>query len=198
VAERTWRDNYAGPVTQLRRCAEPWWRHTCEDGHSWQEWADGTVSPSYGLGGTRETWPGYDPHTCPEPERFTRLDLNEFGATVACSSCGEIAAPGDLMPGLSSSPYDAWAEAKATGHDHTAPVPVCLKPPVRTLEWVEVHTLIYREGKGKFGKSPGWTHGLVPIEEIDALLGEPAPVGQQSIFSDAEREKALAMLKAQR
>jgi hypothetical protein len=195
---RTWRDNYAGPVVQVRPIAAPFYRHTCEDGHSWTEHANGTVSPSWGLGGTEETWEGYDPKTCPEPERFTRLDFNEYGATVACSSCGEIAAPSELMPGLSCSPYDAWAEAKTTGHHHTAPVPVCLKPPVRTLEWMDIHTLVYRESKGKLGKHPGWTSGWVPIDEKAALEGEPAPPAPPpSVFDDATREAARQLLAAQ-
>ena len=39
----------------------------CEDGHTWINQGDGTVSPSWGLGGTH--MPVADPRVCPEPDR---------------------------------------------------------------------------------------------------------------------------------
>lgn len=85
--------------------------YVCADGHTWTDQGDGTVSPSYGYGGTRLTWPGYDPQTCPEPER------HESGWGYVCV-CGE-----------------RWYTGGCGCKRWRPPKPVCLKPPLYTFEW---------------------------------------------------------------
>jgi hypothetical protein len=192
-----WDEGFAGPVVQVR-APEPdaeVYLHTCEDGHSWQEKANGTVSPSYGLGGTEYSWPGYDPATCPEPEQL--IDPG-WAPRIQCPECGKKGMPHELLAGLSCSPWELFEEEKRTGHVHTPPLPVCRKPPVSTLRWMRIKTTVYKESKGGFKKVPGWTGGWVPLDAIAALEGKPSPEpGQLSIFDDETRAKAKAMLAAQ-
>jgi hypothetical protein len=52
----------------------------CEDGHTWIDQGDGTVSPSWGYGGTH--MPVDDATRCPEPR------INAAGE-YWCADCGE-------------------------------------------------------------------------------------------------------------
>lgn len=189
---RRWTEQFAGPVLQVRAVEPETVLHTCEDGHRWQVHPNGTVSPGmYGLGGTEETWPGYDPLTCPDPEHF---HSDGWAPRVKCPGCGEVRAPHDLLAGVSCEPWVLFEEEKRTGHKHTAPLPACGKPPVSTQRWMEIKTTLYKEVKGTFKKVIGWTRGWVPAEDAPALEGTPPPEpGQMSIFDDETRAKARAI-----
>jgi len=192
-----WDERFAGPVLQVRPVEDAPLLHECEDGHHWTEQPNGTVSPSYGLGGTEETWPDYNPKTCPEPDWHTRTDDPDPSFEgVECPGCGEVRLPCDLLHGLSSTPWLIAEEEKRTGHKHTAPLPTCKKPPVATSRWMEIKTTVYREVKGQHKKGIGWTAGWVPVDEAPALEGNQPPA-QTSIFDEATRAKAREMLARQ-
>lgn len=92
----------------------------CEDDHTWIVQDDGSVSPSWGLGGTRMLID--DPLRCPEPL------TNELGQ-YWCGDCGEWKRSlHDCLRGLSSSPWETkeWCRP---------PEPVCLKPAVGNQCW---------------------------------------------------------------
>jgi hypothetical protein len=92
----------------------------CEDDHTWIVQEDGTVSPSWGYGGTHMEVA--DPQRCPEPRR------NEFGQCW-CDDCGGWKTSlGDCLRGLSFSPWEEkeWCRP---------PAPACLKPAVGGNAW---------------------------------------------------------------
>ena len=92
----------------------------CEDDHTWIVQEDGTVSPSWGYGGTH--MPVDDPLRCPEPKR------NELGQ-YWCDDCGDWKwTLCDCLPGLSFAP---WQEKEWC----RAPSPACLKPAVGGNAW---------------------------------------------------------------
>ena len=141
------------------------WLHECEDGHHWQEHANGTVSPSYGYGGTELAWPGYDPKTCPEPERrwsrYTEEEGEEVGPDhgIKCPSCGGVFYRGncDGPEGV------AYAEC-LSGGVCDPPTPICLNPIVWSARWTPVKRLLHRDGKGGISERyEGWTSTWVPV-----------------------------------
>ena len=70
----------------------------CEDGHTWIAQGDGSVSPSWGYGGTH--MPVNDPTLCPEPR------TNEHGQ-YWCDDCGAWKwTLGDCLRGLSFTPWE--------------------------------------------------------------------------------------------
>lgn len=80
--------------------------HTCTDGHSWREQPDGGVSPSWGMALTSIKYSGWDPRTCPEPERHQAdNDVSGLVRGVRCPDCEEIAVPSDIYPGIRCSPW---------------------------------------------------------------------------------------------
>ena len=87
----------------------------CEDGHTWINQGDGTVSPSWGLGGAH--MPVADPRVCPEPDR------DEDGQTT-CPSCGGRRYIGvcDQCSG-------------ADDRESAYPPPACLKPALGGNAW---------------------------------------------------------------
>ena len=92
----------------------------CEDGHTWIDQGDGTVSPSWGLGGTH--MPIEDALRCPEP---MRNDDDE----IWCEDCGEWKASiADCIQGLSFSPWEnkKWCRS---------PIAACLKPAIGGNAW---------------------------------------------------------------
>ena len=140
------------------------WLHECEDGHRWQEHANGTVSPSYGHGGTELTWPGHDPKTCPEPERrwsiYTDADGQECGPDhgIKCPTCGSVFYCGHC-PGPDGD-VRTWDEPVCE-----APRPICLKPIFWSARWTPVKRLLHREAKGGVRERyEGWTHTWVPVD----------------------------------
>jgi hypothetical protein len=90
----------------------------CEDGHTWINQGDGTVSPSWGLGGTH--MPVHDPLLCPEPER-------DDEGRIAGASCA-----GTFFVGGSD---EGAGGADAIGGHGVFPQPVCLKPAVGGNAW---------------------------------------------------------------
>jgi len=92
----------------------------CEDGHTWINHGDGTVSPSWGYGGTH--LPVEDAARCPEPE--TNADGEYW-----CADCEQWKQSlGDCIRGLSFTP---WAKEQWC----SPPQPVCLKPAVGANAW---------------------------------------------------------------
>ena len=94
----------------------------CEDDHVWTVQEDGTVSPSWGLGGTH--MPVADPRRCPEPRR------NESGE-YWCDDCREWKwSLSDCIRGLSFTPWEDkdWC---------APPEPACLKPAIGQNAWSE-------------------------------------------------------------
>ena len=85
----------------------------CEDDHTWIVQEDGTVSPSWGYGGTH--MPVDDPLLCPEPER------DEQGRAT-CPSCASRYYVG------------ACDECSRTGAN-AYPLPACLKPAIGGNAW---------------------------------------------------------------
>jgi hypothetical protein len=95
--------------------------HTCEDGHSWREQADGGVSPSWGCALTSVHFAGHDQRWCPEPAR------DEEGR-FECPGCGGRFWSGHGTPGVMADPW--------TYDERCVPAPpACGKPPVRTRRW---------------------------------------------------------------
>lgn len=86
--------------------------YVCEDGHTWIDQRDGTVSPSYGAGGTHHHWKGYDPLTCPEPKR------HESDHGYVCPSCKAH-----------------WFMGSCGCSRWRPPKPFCKKPPLFVFEW---------------------------------------------------------------
>jgi hypothetical protein len=83
--------------------------HHCADGHHWTDQGDGTVSPSWGSGGTR--FAVADAKRCPEP-----------AGTAAWGhrgpDCGAV-----------------WHTGGCPCGSDAAVAPACLKPPVRSRAW---------------------------------------------------------------
>lgn len=156
-------------------------RHTCPDGHNWTEQPDGCVSPSYGLGGTRLTWEGYDPKTCPEPERgwsiYSDAEGNEVGPShgIKCPSCGAV-----FYTGSCEGPRGTTYAEQFSGGVCEPPAPACRKPAVATARWMAVKTWLHREiAPGRSERYEGWTRAWVPIDEA----GQPtSAVREPSLF----------------
>lgn len=147
--------------------------HRCEDGHGWKEQPDGTVSPSWGYGGTHATWEGYDdPKLCPEPERRWSLYTDAEGKPTGpfhgyrCPTCATINYAGTC------SEQDGTFAAQMAGNVCEYPHPSCLKPAIATARWMRVKVMLAVEGKGKaigtYTYAPGWTRNWVPLEENGA------------------------------
>lgn len=117
--------------------------HECADGHRWRQQPDGGVSPSYALAGSSFKFTGWDPARCPEPPRIAIPDDHGLARGIRCPGCGAERLPHDLLPGITSAPWERWREFETTGHVHQPPPPVCGKPPVSTRafengRWVPV------------------------------------------------------------
>ncbi len=147
--------------------------HRCEDGHSWKEQPDGTVSPSWGYGGTRASWEGYeDPRLCPEPERRWSIYVDGEGKPVGpfhgykCPTCETINYAG------SCSRQDGTFAGQMAGNVCEFPHPVCLKPAIWTARWMRVKMILPVQGKGVAAGTctykPGWTRNWVPLDETGA------------------------------
>lgn len=147
--------------------------HRCEDGHTWVEQPDGTVSPSWGYGGTHASWEGYeDPKLCPEPERrFSRYEDAEGNPTgpmrgYRCPTCSTVNYAG------ACSQQDGTFAGQMAGNVCEYPHPVCLRPAIATSQWMRVKTMLPVEGTGKaagtYTYKPGWTHSWVELEESGA------------------------------
>jgi len=135
--------------------------HTCAAGHSWIEQPDGTVSPSWGYGGTHASFPDHDPATCPEPER------DEHGR-YGCPGCGGRFYTGHGEPGVMCDPWN-YEEGC------TPPPPACRTPAARTSRWMRVKQLLpvqSRDGSGPCAYEPGWTHSWVPLDQSGAPAAE--------------------------
>lgn len=105
--------------------------HYCEDGHGWRVQEDGGVSPSWGYGLTSVTWEGYDAETCPEPQRgFSIYEGHGPYHGYKCPTCERVHYAGGCLMGVR---FDPWN----TPDPPCEPPPVCLKPYVRTLVWVD-------------------------------------------------------------
>lgn len=96
----------------------------CEDGHTWIDQGDGTVSPSWGYGGTH--MPVEDPLRCPEPQR---TDDGRYW----CETCQEAKhSMGDCVQGCSCTPWVKPAEQWCA-----MPKPHCLKPAIGGNRWAD-------------------------------------------------------------
>ena len=143
--------------------------HTCEDGHNWNEQADGGVSPSWGFGLTSVKYPGWDPRACPEPERgWSRYD-DEFRADQGdvhhgykCPTCSAVHYVGGCLSGVRCDPWNATEKCEP-------PAPVCGKPPVTTRRWVA------GIGRGENRTAAGWV----------VVVGDPAELqpGEQGALA---------------
>jgi hypothetical protein len=120
--------------------------HQCAEGHVWTEQPDGTVSPSWGLGGTHAAFPGHDPRTCPEPER-------DVAGRYRCPGCGGRFHSGHGPAGVMCDP---WNHREGC----VAPPPACGLPAVESSRWMAVKAELRRE---RGGVRPGWTRTWVPL-----------------------------------
>jgi hypothetical protein len=125
--------------------------HTCEAGHGWIEQPDGTVSPSWGYGGTHASFSDHDPKSCPEPER------DEEGR-YSCPGCGESFFCGHGERGVMCDPWN-YKEGCVP------PPPACLGPAVETKRWMKVKMLLPAQGEGKpvGAREERWTCSWVPL-----------------------------------
>jgi hypothetical protein len=92
----------------------------CADGHPWIDQLNGTVSPSWGFGGTM--MPVEDPLRCPEPDRdeLGRVTCAGCGRRHHIGSCRDFPAQGRLC----TTPY---------------PAPACLKPALGGNRWSDLY-----------------------------------------------------------
>lgn len=143
--------------------------HHCEDGHAWIEQPDGTVSPSWGYGGTHHAFPGHDPKTCPEPER-------DADRRYECPGCHGRFFTGHGTPGVM---YDPWNYEDGC----SPPPPSCLKPAAKTARWMRVKKMLPTKGSERATHAtyePGWTHSWVPLAENGAA--DPEHVREPTLF----------------
>lgn len=147
--------------------SESMWRHACEDGHCWTEQPDGTVSPSWGYGGTHARFSGHDPRTCPEPER-------DEADRYRCPGCGGWFFGAHGERGVM---FDPWNHKEGC----CAPPPACLKPAVRSARWMRVKMMLPAQRKGKpvGAREPRWTHSWVPL---DSNCNPVAHVREPTLF----------------
>jgi hypothetical protein len=145
------------------------WLHECEDGHHWQEHANGSVSPSYGYGGTELAWAGYDSKTCPEPARPGP------GHGIKCPTCGTFFYCGHC-PGPDDE-VSIWNEPECA-----PPSPACLKPIVWSARWTPVKQLLHREGRsGISERYEGWTATWVPVD-LETGFSKAQNVREPALF----------------
>lgn len=111
--------------------------HECADGHTWVEQPDGGVSPSWGYGLTSVQY-DQPPNRCPEPKRGWSIYDKKFRADQGdahhgyrCPSCGAVHYVGGCGMGVRCDP---WNTADPPCEP---PKPVCKKPAVRTLYWLD-------------------------------------------------------------
>ncbi|MGO9899903.1 MAG: hypothetical protein ACLP0J_09465 [Solirubrobacteraceae bacterium] len=96
----------------------------CEDGHTWIDQGDGTVSPSWGYGGTH--MPVENPRQCPEPR-------HSDDGLYWCERCQEgRRMMGDCVRGCSLTPWIKPAEQWCG-----MPAPDCLKHAIGANRWVD-------------------------------------------------------------
>jgi hypothetical protein len=134
--------------------------HTCAEGHCWTEQPDGTVSPSWGYGGTHASFPDHDPKRCPEPDR------DEEGR-YECPGCRGRFFCGHGEPGVMCDPWNYEEGCKP-------PPPACGKPAVSSARWMRVKKMLPVQGAegGPCTYKPGWTRSWVPLDESGSPAAE--------------------------
>lgn len=140
--------------------------HTCEDGHRWTEQPDGTVSPSWGYGGTHASFPGHDSATCPEPER-------DGQGRYQCPGCGGWFWTGHGEPGLMGDPWN-YKEGCVV------PPPACRKPAIATARWMRVQEELWTKTPEGPSSKLIWTHSWVPLDGSGAP--DSAHVHEPTLF----------------
>ncbi len=142
--------------------------HRCTEGHYWREHTDGTVTPSWGLGGTHLEVA--DAALCPEPA------TDEQGL-YACPSCGESHRPGEVLQGMSCTP---WEYGEGKRQECEVPIPACAKPAVWTRRWGDQSLPWPDEGPGSL-YSLWWLSHRQDGQRLISHLGGGGKEGREVI-----------------